>query len=41
MIELKDKMTEGITFKNFVSMTNGVVGLSILTMPYCFKEVLI
>ncbi|RNA44593.1 sodium-coupled neutral amino acid transporter 10 isoform X1 [Brachionus plicatilis] len=38
MIEVKEKMTQGITLKNLVSMTNGVVGLSILTMPYCFKE---
>ncbi|CAF0712720.1 unnamed protein product [Brachionus calyciflorus] len=31
-------MTEGITLKNLVSMTNGVVGLSLLAMPYCFSQ---
>jgi hypothetical protein len=34
------KMTNEYTFKNLINMTNGIIGMSILTMPYCFAQVI-
>ena len=28
-----------LSIRNLINMTNGVVGLSILTMPFCFEQV--
>jgi len=33
------KMTNEYSLKNLINMTNGIIGVSILTMPYCIAQV--
>ena len=32
------KMTQPIKLRDFINMTNGVLGLAILAMPFCFAQ---
>lgn len=37
--ELKKKMiSNNFSMRHLINMANGVLGLSILTMPYCFEQ---
>lgn len=33
------KLPAYMRFRNIINMSNGVLGISVLTMPYCFEQV--